>query len=224
MMFLGRFLLILLILLFGALLALAFTPAAWVAPRVQHLSQSAVQLHNAEGTLARGAGLLVVPEIGLRAPIRWRLPDGLGASVEIGGGQARVSRNAAEVSAPIALALSHAAVRGTVTIENGARLIRTPSGISASGALNAAHVNLNVPVPATLTNAKALLQPDGAWQLTAEGDVRVAGSGTLQSLAPPKGSAQIDLTPSSANAALETLIRRNVPADSAGRLRLNRNF
>jgi hypothetical protein len=224
MTFLGRYLLIFLMLFLGALLALAFTPAAWVAPRLQHLTQSAVQLQSAEGTLARGAGLLVVPEVGLRAPIRWSLPDGLSASVEIGGGRARLTRNAAEVIAPIELALSHAALRSTITIASGAMLNRTASGVSASGALSAAQVMLNVPVPATLNNAKALLKPDGTWQLSAEGDVRVEGSGSLQSLAPPKGSAQIDLTPSSANAALETLIRRNVPADSAGRLRLNRNF
>jgi hypothetical protein len=224
MMFLGRYLLIFLMLFLGALLALAFTPAAWVAPRLQHLTQSAVQLQSAEGSLTRGAGLLVVPEIGLRAPIRWSVPDGLGASVEIGGGRVRLTRTAAEVISPIELALSHAAVRSAITIASGAMLNRTASGVSAIGALSAAQVMLNVPVPATLTNAKVLLQPDGAWQLTAEGDVRVDGSGTLQSLAPPKGSAQIDLTPSSANAALETLIRRNVPADSAGRLRLNRSF
>jgi hypothetical protein len=224
MMLLGRFLLIFLIAFLGALLALVLTPAAWVAPRLQHLTQSAVQLQSAEGSLTRGGGLLVVPEIGLRTPIRWQMPEGLGATVEIGGGRARITRNGAEVIAPIELALSHANVRSTITIASGATLNRSASGISATGQLTAPQVNLNVPVPATLINAKAQLKPDGTWQLSAEGDVRVEGGGTLQSLTPPKGSAQIDLTPSSTNAALETLIRRNVPADSAGRLRLTRNF
>ncbi len=224
MIFLGRFLIIFLMLLLGAVLALFFTPAAWVAPRVQHLTQSAVQLQSASGSLARGAGLLVVPELGLRTPIRWQLPDGLGGAVEIGGGRARLTRSGAEVLAPIALALSHATVRSTLTIASGATLTRAPNGLAARGELSAQQIALNVPVPATLANAKLALKPDGTWQLSAEGDLRVEGSGTLQSLLPPKGSAQLDFTPSSANAALETLIRRNVPADSAGRLRLIRSF
>lgn len=224
MSFFGRYLLIFLAFLGGGLLALFVFPAAWFAPRVQHLAQNAVQLHSAQGTLARGSGLLVVPELGLRAPVRWRIPSGFGAEVELGGGFARLTPSGAQVVAPISLAFSHPNIRATATVAEGATIARSPTGLIASGEITAPIVALDLPVAASLTKAKVSLKADGAWQLTAEGDLRVEGSGTLQSLAPPKGSAQIAITPSSNNAALESLIRRNVPADSAGRLRINRNF
>ncbi len=220
----GRYLLLFFAFLVGGLPALFVFPAAWFAPRVQHLAQNAVQLHSAQGTLARGSGLLVVPELGLRAPVRWQMPSGFGATIEMGGGRAQIKPAGAQVMMPITLSFSHPNVRATATVAEGATIARSPTGLIASGQISAPNVALNLPLAANLTNAKISLKPDGTWQLTAEGDLRVEGGGTLQSLTPPKGNAQIELTPSPSNAALESLVRRNVPADSAGRLRLNRNF
>jgi hypothetical protein len=224
MSFFIRILALLIALFLGAAIALFVVPTSWVAPRVQHATQSAVRLEAPEGTLARGGGLLVVPELGLRTPVRWQIPQGLGAAVEIGGGSAIVNRNGAHTLSPIALGLDHAYGRATLAIAPGATLVRTPTAISASGQLSAPQVFVNVPTSATFSNLKINLKPDGAWTLTAEGDAKIEGSGSVPTLSPLKGNAQIDITPAASNPALDALIRRNIPADGNGRHRLTRAF
>ncbi len=208
--------------LLGMLLALAWLPASRVAPLLATATGDAASLTAAQGTLIRGEGVLSIAPINAQLPVRWQ-PQGISALVvAVGGGTVLASPATISVTEPVALPVRHPMATGVLEIQS-LQLRRDGKQWTVQGQARMPTLQVNVQsIQARLSSVEASVAADGALRVKGDGDAAVDITGQLKQLAPLALEISGRVSPNEArNSALASALRRGLPAHPQGGAAIN---